>query len=99
MRCGLEEVAFLKLRLTHQQPSIFEEGVKLLALQVSLHFRRAGLVGIQDGLTLDRMSSNRFFALLNGDVKLPAPGTSRGFIAHEKYGQEFGIIVFVRIFL
>ena len=45
------------------------------------------------------MHPNRFFALFDCDVKLPASGIARGFIAHEKYRQEFGIIVFVRTFL
>ena len=96
-RGRLDEVAFLELCPSHQEPGIFQEGVELLPAQIGLHLGRTPLRRIDHGLLLDGMKLYGLLTFRDGRLEVALSQVARFFVAHKKIGQHLGIVVLVAL--
>ena len=91
-RCT-QKIAFLKLRLPHQEPSIFQEGVKLLAAEVLFHLFAASLARVGLRFHLDAVELYGFFRFGDSAVELALADVACGLVAHGEDRQHLGVVV------
>ena len=95
--CGLEKFAFLKLRLAHEEPGVFEEGVVLLALEIGSGLGGASCGGFELGLLLYGVERDGFLAFGDGRFVIGLARLSRLLVSHEEHGELLGVVVLVCI--
>jgi hypothetical protein len=99
MRSSAAEIAALELGFAHQQPGVFEEGVKLLAVEIGLEFVGTLLACANHRAPFDGVKLDGFLAFGDGGFEVSAAQGTRSFVAHSKERNQLCKVVLVAILL
>ena len=98
-RCCLEELTFLELCISHQEPCFIQEWVVLLLSQPQLTFGSPSFRSAHIRLLRDAMLFDGFLTLLNRTIELTTSQLHGVLVAHHVVGQHLHVVVLVTVTL
>ena len=90
---SLQEFSLLELRLRHEQPRFFEEGIELLSLEILFCLGRFSLSRTHLGFAANGVQLNRFLTLGDGGFIVSLSCLARLFASHEEDGQQLSVVI------
>ena len=94
-----QKLAALELGFAHQQPGMFEEGVKLFAVEISFEFVSVLLACADHRAPFDGVKLDGLLAFSDCGLEASAAQGTRSFVAHGKERNQLCIVVLVAILL